>query len=165
MAENKNQTVEDGQVVTLDYTMRVDGEVVDSSEGAKPIQFIQGQRQIIRGLEDKLYGMQVGEDKEVVVPPQSGYGDVDPENFAEIPRKQFPAEIPLEPGVELELKDQNGDTVEARIDNVTHETVRLDFNHPLAGKELHFWVNVVDLRDATDEEIEHGHVHDGHNHE
>ncbi len=165
MVEKKNQTIEDGQVVTLDYTLKVNGEVVDTSEGAQPIQFIQGQRQIIRGLEDGLYGMQVGENKEVVIPPESGYGEVDPENFAEIPRTQFPPEIPLEPGVELELKDQNGEVVEARIDTVSDQSVRLDFNHPLAGKELHFWVNVVDLREATDEEIEHGHVHDGHDHD
>jgi FKBP-type peptidyl-prolyl cis-trans isomerase SlyD len=142
----------------------VNGEVVDTSEGAQPIQFIQGQQQIIKGLEDELYGMSVGESKEVIVGPESGYGEVDPENFAEIPRDQFPSEIPLEPGVELELKDEDGEIIDARIVSVMDEIVRLDFNHPLAGEQLHFQVKVVDLREATPEELDHGHVHDGESH-
>ncbi len=161
----ENQTIQDGQVVRLDYTLKVDGKVVDTSEGNQPIQFIQGQGQIIPGLEDQLYGLKIGDQKDVTVQPEQGYGDIDPENFADIPRSQFPSEIPLEPGIELELKDQDGQLIDARIASVNPDTVRLDFNHPLAGKELHFSVNVIDLRDATDEEIAHGHVHQGNSHE
>ncbi len=163
--ENKNRTIQDGQVVSLDYTLKVDGKVVDTSEGSQPIQFIQGQGQIIPGLEDKLYGMKVGEQKDVVVPPGQGYGDIDPENFADIPRDQFPAEIPLEPGTELELRDQDGQILEARIAQVEDNTVRLDFNHPLAGKQLNFNVKVVSIRNPTAEESAHGHVHEGHEHD
>lgn len=165
MNEQNTRVIEDGKVVTLDYTLRVDGEVVDTSEGSKPIQFIQGQQHIIPGLEDELYGLQVGAQKEVVVPPEKGYGQPDPENYADIPREQFPDNIPLEPGVELEVREQSGKILTARIDEVTGETIRLDFNHPLAGKELHFSVMVVDLRTASDEEMSHGHVHeDEHSH-
>lgn len=164
MSEQNMRVVEDGKVVTLDYTLRVNGDVVDTSEGGTPIQFIQGQQHIIPGLEEELYGMEVGEKKNIVVPPDKGYGDMDPENIADIPREQFPAEIPLEPGVELEVREQGGRLMQARIDSVADETVRLDFNHPLAGKELHFDVQVVDLRAATDEELSHGHVHEGEEH-
>lgn len=160
VGQNYPEEVRDDKVVTLDYTLEVDGQVVDSSKDGAPIQFIQGQQHIIPGLEKELYGMTTGESKEVVIPPSEGYGDMDPENFAEVPRDQFPPEIPLEHGVELELTDENGDRVGARIDTVGNEVVRLDFNHPLAGKELHFQVEVVELRDATEAEIEHGHVHE-----
>jgi FKBP-type peptidyl-prolyl cis-trans isomerase SlyD len=99
-----------------------------------------------------------------VVEPEEGYGEVDPENFADIPRDQFPPEIPLEVGIELELKDQEGDLIDARIVSVDGENVRLDFNHPLAGEQLHFVVKVVGLREATEEELSHGHVHGEHGH-
>jgi FKBP-type peptidyl-prolyl cis-trans isomerase SlyD len=151
-------------VVTLEYTLSVNGQVVDTSEGGRPIQFIQGQQQIIKGLEDELYGMSVGESKEVVVEPEEGYGEVDPENYAEIPRDQFPSEIPLEPGVELELKDEDGEIIDARIVSIDGDVVHLDFNHPLAGERLHFQVKVLGLRQATPEELDHGHVHEGHEH-
>jgi FKBP-type peptidyl-prolyl cis-trans isomerase SlyD len=151
-------------VVTLEYTLSVNGQVVDTSEGGRPIQFIQGQQQIIKGLEDELYGMSVGESKEVVVEPEEGYGEVDPENYAEIPRDQFPGEIPLEPGVELELKDEDGEIIDARIVSIDGDVVHLDFNHPLAGERLHFQVKVLGLRQATPEELDHGHVHEGHEH-
>jgi FKBP-type peptidyl-prolyl cis-trans isomerase SlyD len=159
VSENDRNVVQDGQVVTLAYTLTVDGDVVDSSEGSQPIQFIQGKRHIIIGLENELYGMAVGDKKDVVIKPEDGYGDVDADNFVDIPRDQFPDQIPLDLGVELELTDQNGDLMDARIASVEGDTVRLDFNHPLAGKELHFSVAVVDLREATQEEMEHGHVH------
>jgi FKBP-type peptidyl-prolyl cis-trans isomerase SlyD len=165
MNDTKNpQEIGDNSVVTLEYTLTVNGEVIDTSEGSRPIQFIQGQQQIIKGLEDVLYGMSVGDSKEVVVQPEEGYGEIDPENFADIPRDQFPPEIPLELGIELELKDQDGDLIDARIVAVDDENVRLDFNHPLAGEQLHFVVKVVGLRVATEEELDHGHVHGEHSH-
>jgi FKBP-type peptidyl-prolyl cis-trans isomerase SlyD len=165
MNDTKNPNeIGDDTIVTLEYTLSVNGEVIDSSEGGRPIQFIQGQQQIIKGLEDVLYGMSVGDSKEVVVEPEEGYGEVDPENFADIPRDQFPPEIPLEVGIELELKDQEGDLIDARIVSVDGENVRLDFNHPLAGEQLHFVVKVVGLREATEEELSHGHVHSEHSH-
>jgi FKBP-type peptidyl-prolyl cis-trans isomerase SlyD len=164
--ENNNPSeIGEDTVVTLDYTLTVEGEILDTSKGANPIQFIQGQQQIIPGLEKELYGMAVGETKEVVIPPQDAYGEVDPANYAEVPKQEFPSEIPLQPGIELELTDETGQRMGARIETIQEDVVRLDFNHPLAGKSLHFEVEVVDLRSATAEELEHGHVHeDGENH-
>jgi FKBP-type peptidyl-prolyl cis-trans isomerase SlyD len=158
------ETVIDDVVVALEFTLTVDGEIVDSSDGDEPIRFIQGQGQVIPGLEKALYGMARGESKELVIPPKDGYGEEDPSAYADIPRGEFPSEIPLEPGVELELKNKTGDILEASIDTVGEDSVRLNFNHPLAGKILNFSVKVVELRYATQEELDHGHVHDDESH-
>jgi FKBP-type peptidyl-prolyl cis-trans isomerase SlyD len=163
--KKKHLTVEDDMVVTLSYTLHVDGKVVDSSEESDDLQFIQGAGEILPALEGQLYGMQVGDTRQVTLSPEDGYGEVDPENFSDIPRLEFPAEIPLKKGVELELQDEDHDVHYARIDSVGKEHVRLDFNHPLAGKELNFSVRVVALRMATAEELDHGHVHAAGEHE
>lgn len=151
--------VDDGQVVSMHYTLQVDGKVVDSSEGGEPLEFIQGMGHIIPGLEHQLYDMKVGEGKQVVVTPKDGYGEINTEAYMDVPRGAFPPNVPLEMGTELELKDQAGNPVYARIEQVSEENVRLDMNHPLAGKELHFDVKITSLRPATDEEVSHGHVH------
>lgn len=156
-------TVIDNVVVSLEFTLTVDGEVVDTSDGDEPIRFIQGQGQIVPGLEQALYGMVTGESKELAIPPKDGYGEHDPNAYADIPRAEFPSEIPLEPGVELELKNKTGDILEASIESVGEDNVRLNFNHPLAGRILNFSVKVIELRYATPEELDHGHVHDEEN--
>ena len=161
--ENPNKdldTVQDDAVVSLEYSLKVDGETVDASEEDEPIQFIQGHGQIIAGLERELYGMQVGESKQVTVSAAEGYGEEDKEAFADVPRSEFPPNIPMQPGVTLQLRDEEGEILDAYIDSVEDQTVRLNFNHPLAGKELHFDVTVINVRPATDEELEHDHVHD-----
>lgn len=165
MKNNQPEKIEKNVVVTLNYTLKVDGDTVDSSEGHEPIEFIQGQGHVIQGLESNLYGLQAGDRKEFVVLPGEGYGEVDPDALAEIPRSEFPAHIPLQPGVELLLKDEEGDEMQAYIVEVGEENVKLNFNHPLAGKDMHFSVEVVSLRWATEEELDHGHVHThGHSH-
>jgi len=151
--------IRDDLVVSLDYTLKVDGAVIDRSENGEPIQFIQGQGHVIPGLERQLYGMTIGESKLLVIPPAEGYGVVDDNAYANIPRSQFPSDIPLELGVALQLRDQRGEVLNATIEEINQEAVRLNFNHPLAGKELIFTVKVVDLREATQEEMDHGHVH------
>jgi FKBP-type peptidyl-prolyl cis-trans isomerase SlyD len=155
---NPNQVADD-VVVSIDYTLTVDGEVVDSTEGDEPLQFIQGHQNIIPGLEKELTGMKIGDNKKVVVPPDEAYGEVDPENIIEVPRDEFPSEIPLESGTELEVKNSDGEVLTATISGVTSSTVKLDFNHPLAGKLLTFDVTIIDLREPTEEELTHGHVH------
>jgi FKBP-type peptidyl-prolyl cis-trans isomerase SlyD len=157
-------TVVDDVVVALEFTLTVDGEIMDTSDGDEPIRFIQGQGQIIPGLEKALYGMAMGDSKELAIPPKEGYGEHDPNAYADIPRAEFPSEIPLELGVELELKNKTGDVLEATIDEVGEDSVRLNFNHPLAGKILNFAVKVVELRYATQEELDHGHVHEDDSH-
>ena len=153
--------VDDGKVVSMHYTLHVDGQVVDTSEGGEPLQFIQGMGHIIPGLEHELYDMQVGDSKNVTVPAKDGYGETDDSAFMDVPREAFPDDVPLDKGTELELRDQAGQPVYARVDDVTDENVRLNMNHPLAGKELHFDVKIADVRAATDEEVSHGHVHTG----
>jgi len=158
-------TVQDGQVVSMEYSLHVDGELIDSSAGQEPLEFLQGAGNIIPGLEEELYGLGVGESKNVIVAAEDGYGILDPDAFYDVPRDQFPAEIPLEVGVELQVQDEDGEPMMARIERIDDDNVRLDFNHPLAGKELVFEIKIVGLREATDEEMEHGHVHgDDHHH-
>ena len=158
-------TVQDGLVVSMDYKLTVDGEVRDSSDDAGPLQFLAGYGNIVPGLESEMIGMKVGESKDVVVKPEDGYGEFDEEAFMEVPRNEFPSDLQLEEGIELNVTDEDGQNQYARVENITDESVRLDFNHPLAGAELHFTVKVVALRDPTKEELDHGHVHEeGHNH-
>ena len=157
--------VQNGQVVSMEYILRVDGDILDSSEGGHPLQFVAGVGNIIPGLEKEMLGMALGDSKDVVVAPAEGYGELSDEAFMEVPRDQFPKEIPMEIGTELQVQDPSGAPRYARIESVDEKTARLNFNHPLAGKELHFNVKVVDLREATKEELEHGHAHqDGHHH-
>lgn len=159
MNQTQPVTVQDNVIVTLNYTVSVNGETVDSSEEDEPIEFIQGMGMVVRGLERGLYGMETGEKRQFTVAPAEGYGEMDPDAIAEVPRSEFPDEIPLEPGVELLLKDEDGDEMEAQIAAVGEDSITLNFNHPLAGKFLDFDVEVISLRWATPEELDHGHVH------
>lgn len=159
MTEKKRLTVADNLVVTMEYILKVDDDVIEDTKETEPIQFLQGAGQVLPALEGQLYGMAVGDSKDLVLPPEEGYGLVDEDAIADYDRSEFPKEIPLEAGVELELKDQDETTHYARIVAVDDNNVRLDFNPPLAGKSLHFSIRIVALRSATDEEIEHGHAH------
>lgn len=157
-------TVTDGQVVSMDYTLRVDGKVVDSSEGGEPLEYLHGAANIIPGLEREMEGMAVGESKTVIVSAADGYGEVNDEAFIEAPVSEFPEDMPLKPGLEMELAGPEGQPMYARVESIEGENVTLNMNHPLAGKELHFDVKVINLRDATDEEMNHGHAHGAHHH-
>lgn len=150
-------------VISMDYELKVEGEVIDFSEEGDPLEFIQGHEHIIPGLEKAIEGMLVGESKEVFVKADEAYGAFDPEDFTEVPRAEFPEEIPLEIGTEIGIEDENGDELSAFIEEVTLDSVTLNFNHPLAGKDLSFKVKIVGVREATTEELEHDHVH-GHDH-
>jgi FKBP-type peptidyl-prolyl cis-trans isomerase SlyD len=157
-------TVTDGQVVSMDYTLRVDGQILDSSEGREPLQYLHGAGNIISGLESQMTGMAVGESRDVIVAAQDGYGEMNPQAFMDVARRDFPDDMPIQVGLEMELSDKNGQPLYARVESVEGEKVRLNMNHPLAGKELHFNVKVVALRAATDEEKAHGHAHGAHHH-
>ncbi len=158
--DSKKKKVADDMVVSLAYELKVDGEILDSSEDAEPIQFIQGQGHIVQGLESELYGMQEGESRQITVGAAEGYGELDPSAVVDVPRSEFPPEIPLNPGVKLQMRDRDGDVVYATIQEVGDNNIKLNLNHELAGKELHFDVTVVSVRPATDEELAHGHVHE-----
>jgi len=157
-------SVQDGVVVSIEYTLHVDGELLDKSEDQGPLQFLAGHGNIIPGLESEMRGMKIGESKDVVVQPADGYGEFDDEAFMNVPRDQFPKDMELKEGVELTVRDDEGNARYARVDNIEGDTVTLNFNHPLAGDELHFYVKVVSLREPSAEELEHGHVHEGEHH-
>jgi FKBP-type peptidyl-prolyl cis-trans isomerase SlyD len=160
-----NDTVRDGLVVSMEYTLSVDGEVLDSSKDAGPLQFLAGYDNIVPGLEREMVGMKIGESKDVLVLPEDGYGEFDEEAFMEVPRSEFPTDMELEEGLELNVTDEDGQHQIAFVESFNDKNVRLDFNHPLAGAELQFNVKVVALRDPTKEELDHGHVHEeGHHH-
>jgi FKBP-type peptidyl-prolyl cis-trans isomerase SlyD len=163
--EMNTDTVQIDKVVSMEYTLHVDNEEIDSSKGQDPLQFLVGHGNIISGLERELMGMKVGESKDVVIQPADAYGEFDEQAYMDVPRKDFPTDMQIEKGTELTVRDDSGQSRYARIDMIDGDTVRLNFNHPLAGDELHFNVRVVGLREPTSEELEHGHVHeDGHQH-
>jgi FKBP-type peptidyl-prolyl cis-trans isomerase SlyD len=158
---NSELKVTDGLVVSLDYTLRLDdGEVIDTSTGQAPLEFLQGQGQIIPGLEQALYGMAVDDRKDVVVAPADGYGELDPDAFELVDRDVFPPDLDLRPGIGLRMRDDSGQALDAYVAEVRPDAVLLDFNHPLAGETLYFQVKVAGLRSASSEELAHGHVHD-----
>jgi FKBP-type peptidyl-prolyl cis-trans isomerase SlyD len=154
-------TVKKDLVISMDYELKVENEVVDYSEENDPIVFIQGYGNIIPGLEKAIEGMKVGDSKEVFVKAAEGYGEYDADAFVEIPKAEFPADVPMEVGIELSVNDEDGEESAAFIEEVSVDTITLNFNHPLAGKDLNFKIKIVGIREATSEELEHGHVHHG----
>jgi len=157
--QEKPQEVTDDVVVSMEYTLTVDGDILDSTEDGEPLDFLQGHRNIIPGLEKELYGLSEGDTKDVKVIAAEAYGEIDLEALMDVPRSEFPPTIPLETGTELQVKDKEGEVRYATITEVGAKNVQLDFNHPLAGKELNFEIKVVGLRSPTTEELSHGHVH------
>ena len=154
-----SDTVQDHIVVKLDYTLIVEDEIMESTEDSEAIEFIQGIGQIIPGLEEALYGLKVGDKKTVEIQPEDAYGIYDPDSLEVAKKDEFREEIPLDVGTFLDLRDDEGEGLSAQIIEEDEETVTLDFNHPLAGKTLTFEITVADLRPATAEELDHGHVH------
>ena len=155
------------RVVELEYRLHLgDGQVIDSSEPGKPLSYLHGRGQIVPGLEGALEGLELGEAKQVVVAPAQGYGEHDARGLQEVPRTMFPANAELAPGMRLAAQTDSGEVIPIGIHEVKGQTVIVDLNHPLAGKTLHFDVTVRGVRDATAEELTHGHAHgpEGHEH-
>ncbi len=121
--------------------------------------YLHGAENIVPGLEAALTGQATGAKVKASVPPEDGYGDRDPDATERIPRSAFPPELALETGMHLTARHENGSIVPMTVSAVGDEEVTVDLNHPLAGRTLHFDVAIVDIRDATDEERQHGHVH------
>ncbi len=159
--DGQNLFVDDGMVVRMDYTLRLeDGAEVDSSKSRGPLEFLHGVGQIIPGLEVALYGMRVGEEKQVTVEPIDGYGELSADEFQLVPRDSFPDDMILSKGMRLRMRDaDSGELFDVLVDEVREDGVMLDFNHPLAGETLIFDVKIVGLRAANSEELAHGHAH------
>ncbi|WP_417693981.1 FKBP-type peptidyl-prolyl cis-trans isomerase [Roseibium sp.] len=138
--------VKAGDIVHIHYKGTLnDGSIFDSSEGRDPLSFTVGSGQIIPGLDKALPGMQVGDEKTVNIPAEEAYGPVNPAAKQPVPRDQFPDNIPLEVGTQLQVQTQNGQTMPVVIDTVEDDQVVLDANHPLAGKDLTFEFSVVSV--------------------
>ncbi len=138
--------VADGSTVKLNYTLTVDGKVVDRSEDGKPLEFKEGAHQLIPGFEKAVMGMKVGQKKSFTVKPEEGYGPVNPKAFREVPRKQLPAGITPKAGMTLYAQSKDGQKIPVKIKKVKKDSVLIDFNHPLAGKTLSFAVEVVEIK-------------------
>ena len=154
------------KVVTIDYTLKDDeGEVLDTSDGREPVAYLHGGGNIVPGLETALEGKAKGDSLSVSVSPADGYGEHDPGMIQPVPRENFPADAPMEIGMQFQAESPAGPRV-VTIVKMDDKEVTVDANHPLAGKQLNFAVTIVDVRDATAEEIEHGHAHGagGHDH-
>lgn len=135
-----------GHTVRIHYTGTLqDGSVFDSSEGRDPLEFQLGAGQIIPGLDQAIDGMAAGEQKTVTIPAAEAYGDYQAEAKQTIPRDQIPADIPLEVGTMLQMQTPDGNAVPVQVADVTEEAVTLDANHPLAGKDLTFEVEIVSV--------------------
>ncbi len=151
--------IEDNKVVTIDYTLKDDADtVLDTSEGREPLVYLHGASNIIPGLEKALSGMTVGDDFEVTVEPVEAYGEYNPEMVQQVPKDAFQGVEEIEPGMRFNAQGAQG-PIQVVVTNVDEAQVTVDANHPLAGKILNFNGTIRDVRDASDEEIEHGHAH------
>jgi FKBP-type peptidyl-prolyl cis-trans isomerase SlyD len=155
--------IEDNKVVGIEYTVKdaATGEVIDSNVGQKPLEFIVGKGQIIPGLEKEIKKMSLGEQADVLVKAEEAYGPKNPEAVQKLPREQFEG-IDLQKGMTLYGQGENGETVQVTVADFDDKEVTIDFNHPLAGKDLMFSVKVVSERDATPEEVMTGQVQQEH---
>lgn len=138
-----------------------DGQVIDSSEGREPLAYLHGHGNIIPGLEKQIAGRAVGDKFTAQVPCAEGYGESDPALVVEASRSQFPENVELNPGMQFQASTPNGGQTVATIKSVEGDTVLVDTNHPLAGVDLAFEVEITDVRAGSAEEISHGHVHSG----
>ncbi len=154
-------------VVTIHYELKnSEGEVLDSSKGQDPLVYLHGAGNIIVGLEEQLIGKKVGDVVEAVVSPEKGYGLPVDALIQTVPREAFGDEIEkVEVGMRFQAETEQG-PVPVVVTAMDEKTVTVDGNHPLAGQELHFTVSVSEVREASKEEIDHGHVHGpgGHQH-
>ena len=150
----------DNLVVSMHYKLTDnDGNVLDSSEGAEPLTYLHGAGNIIPGLEKELVGKVEGDSHQVEVEPDEGYGEINPELIQTVDIAAFQGVESVEVGMSFEAQAADGSVQHIVIKNVEGEEVTIDANHPLAGVTLNFDVEIVSVREATEEEIDHGHVH------
>ncbi len=157
-------TVATDKVVSINYVLTGDdGTELDRSGEGEPLDYLHGHHNIVEGLEEALAGKEVGAKLTVRVPPAKGYGERvgKPQ---QIPRSKFPKDVPVQKGMQFFTQGPKGEPIPVWVTKVMGPTVTIDMNHPLAGENLNFAVEVVAVRDATAEELEHGHVHGPHGH-
>ncbi|MFO8065663.1 MAG: peptidylprolyl isomerase [Spirochaetia bacterium] len=153
-------TIQSDAVVTIAYTLKDDdGQVLDTSNDHGDLSYLHGHQNIVPGLEEALEGKAPGESVETSIPPEKAYGDRDDQLLFQVSRDRMPDDAELQVGMQFEAQTSNGERQVVTLAEVGDSEVTLDANHPLAGQTLHFDVTVNDVREATSEELEHGHVH------
>lgn len=149
-------------VVSLHYKLQVQGQEIDASHD-KPLEYLHGHGMMIAGFEKQLEGLSAGDNYDFVVIPSEGYGEFDQNAVVDLDKSIFMVDGMLSDqvfeGAQLQMTDQNGQRMPGVVLEVAENTVKMDFNHQLAGQELHFTGNIVSVRQASDTEISHGHVH------
>jgi FKBP-type peptidyl-prolyl cis-trans isomerase SlyD len=155
------------KVVSIDYTLTNNqGQVIDSSQGRDPLAYLHGKGNIIPGLEKALEGKAVGDNLKVAVQPEEGYGNHDPRMVQSVPKAAFKGVDNIQPGMQFQAQGPGGQARLVTVTKVDGDNVTVDANHPLAGQTLNFDVTVKGVRDASADELSHGHVHGpgGHQH-
>jgi FKBP-type peptidyl-prolyl cis-trans isomerase SlyD len=166
ISKKASMKVEKNKVVSIHYTLKSDkGELLDTSDGKDPLPYIHGKGQLIPGLEKELEGKEAGAELSLVIPPAEAYGDYNEEQVFVVGKEGFQGEEELTVGLQVQMDTGEGQAIGV-VTKIEDENVTLDLNHPLAGTTLHFEVKIVELRDATKEELDHGHSHGegGHQH-
>ncbi|MCD4782104.1 MAG: peptidylprolyl isomerase [Candidatus Omnitrophica bacterium] len=146
IVKGEDLMIANGKRVYFDYTLTVEGEVADTSEGKQPLDYIHGQQMIIPGLERQLEGLKIGDERDIHIKPEEGYGLSNPELIVEVPKERFNVDVEPKEGMMLDMQTDDGRKFTGVIIAVKEGTLRLDFNHPLAGKELNFKIKVVDIK-------------------
>ncbi|MGI6368653.1 MAG: FKBP-type peptidyl-prolyl cis-trans isomerase [Anaerolineae bacterium] len=145
-------TVQDGMYVCFLYTLTLDsGEVIDSTEGGEALCYVHGTGSIIPGLEQALEGMSVGDTKSVLVPAALAYGESEPDTVERLPRDLFPEDV--EVGMGFRMRNEQGHVMTVYAETIGEDWVEVNFAHPLAGQDLHFEVEITEVRPATDEDM------------
>jgi FKBP-type peptidyl-prolyl cis-trans isomerase SlyD len=152
------------KVVSISYELKVNGDLVDSAVAENPLVFLYGHGQLLPLFETNIHNLKTGDSFEFKIPSAEGYGEVDEDAIIDLPKDIFVIDGVLQEdmlivGNSLPLRDSEGNELHGTILEVGDDHVKMDFNHPLAGEDLYFTGKVVDVREATSEEISHGHVH------
>ena len=158
--------IQNNKVVSIDYTLtNSEGKVLDSSEGRQPLAYIHGKGNLIPGLEKALEGKKTGDSLNVTIQPEEAYGERNEQLIQVIPRSAFQGVENIEPGMQFQANVQGHQQI-ILVTKVEGEDITTDANHPLAGEQLTFDVTVTEIREPTEEELAHGHVHgpNGHQH-
>lgn len=159
-------TIKENSIVSFHYTLTDDsGTQIDSSAGKEPLAYLHGAGNIIPGLEKELEGKSVGDTMKVSIPAAEGYGEVQEQMIQQVPRTAFQGIEEIAVGMQFEAQTEQGTGIPVTVTAVTDETVTVDGNHPLAGKTLHFDVSIEDIREASEDELAHGHAHGSGGHE
>lgn len=152
-------TIENDKVITINYVLKDDKDVLIDESKDGSFCYLHGASNIIPGMENALTGRSIGDQFNLVIEPTDAYGEYNPEMTQVVDRSMFEATENIEAGMQFQAQDQQGHMMIITVASVDGDQITIDGNHPLAGVTLYYDIEVIDIRDATEEEISHGHVH------